>query len=215
MIIGPLAYGGLSSEARRSSARSRPRPTAGATHTLESIRGDEVADAIRARSRVSSILLSRWLPKALVEHVENGDATSSIRRQRPGPCSAVASRMDRVGVRSGRRRAFQPVSRRSRAIRNELSVGRAAAPAVGGQKCFPGIAPEQQVNRLWETINRLLPGHRRPDCRMAVSIAALAAAPISQLQTAHRPVLFRAGHLAVDWAAPADRSISARSARAA
>src|SRR5262252_3337215 len=71
IIIGPLAYGGLSFEAAplvREVTDAAYR--AGATY-VESIWGDEVLTLARfAQAPPDSFdQFSRWLPKALVEHV--------------------------------------------------------------------------------------------------------------------------------------------------
>src|SRR4051794_30408141 len=80
VIIGPLAYGGVSPEAAplvRHVTESAYR--AGATY-VEAVWGDEALTLTRFATAPPASFdhFSRWLPAALVEHVDNGDATLSI-----------------------------------------------------------------------------------------------------------------------------------------
>src|SRR3954465_13252707 len=76
LIIGPLAYGGVSPEAAplvRHVTESAYR--AGARY-VEAVWGDEALTLTRFATAPGDSFddFSRWLPKALVEHVDNGDA---------------------------------------------------------------------------------------------------------------------------------------------
>jgi len=80
IIIGPLAYGGLSIDAAPLVRHVTEAAYKAGSPYVESIWGDEALTLLRfAHAPQSSFdQFSRWLPKALVEHVEAGDATLSI-----------------------------------------------------------------------------------------------------------------------------------------
>ena len=106
MVIGPLMNGGVSLEAAplvRHIAESAYR--AGAPY-VEAIWGDEPLTLRRFASapRDSFDEFSRWLPAALVEHVEAGDATLSVYANDPdllaGQPVDLVTAMQRVSSRS-------------------------------------------------------------------------------------------------------------------
>jgi aminopeptidase len=152
IIIGPLAYGGLSFEAAplvREVTDAAYR--AGATY-VESIWGDEALTLARfAQAPPDSFdQFSRWLPKALVEHVEAGDATLSIYANDPDLLAGQP--MDRVGgMQRSSSRALNPF--REQISRNQTNWAVvAAASQRWAAKVFPGVAPAEQMERLWQTI---------------------------------------------------------------
>ena len=154
VIIGPLAYGGLSFEAAplvREVTEAAYR--AGATY-VESIWGDEALTLTRfALAPADSFdQFSRWLPKALVEHVEAGDATLSIYANDPDLLAGQP--MDRVGgMQRSSSRALNPF--REQISRNQTNWAVvAAASQRWAAKVFPGVAPAEQIERLWQTIIR-------------------------------------------------------------
>src|SRR5262245_15112595 len=154
VIIGPLAYGGLSFEAAplvRDVTEAAYR--AGATY-VESIWGDEALTLTRfAQAPADSFdQFSRWLPKALVEHVEAGDATLSIYANDPDLLAGQP--MDRVGgMQRSSSRALNPF--REQISRNQTNWAVvAAASQRWAAKVFPGVAPAEQMERLWQTIIR-------------------------------------------------------------
>jgi aminopeptidase len=154
VIIGPLAYGGLSFEAAplvRDVTEAAYR--AGATY-VESIWGDEALTLTRfAQAPADSFdQFSRWLPKALVEHVEAGDATLSIYANDPDLLAGQP--MDRVGgMQRSSSRALNPF--REQISRNQTNWAVvAAASQRWAAKVFPGVAPAEQIERLWQTIIR-------------------------------------------------------------
>ncbi len=155
IIIGPLAYGGLSFEAAplvRHVTEAAYR--AGATY-VESIWGDEALTLARFALAPAESFdhFSRWLPKALVEHVEAGDATLSIYANDPDLLAGQP--MDRVGgMQRSSSRALNPF--REQVSRNQTNWAVvAAASQRWAAKVFPGITPAAQMDRLWDTIIRL------------------------------------------------------------
>jgi aminopeptidase len=155
VIIGPLAYGGVSPEAAplvRQVTESAYR--AGASY-VEAVWGDEPLTLLRfAHAPAGSFeQFSRWLPKALVEHVEAGDATLSIYANDPDLLAGQP--IERVG-------AMQRVSSQAlNPFREHISRNHtnwavvASASQRWAAKVFPALPPPQQLSRLWETIVRL------------------------------------------------------------
>jgi aminopeptidase len=176
IIVGPLAYGGLSFEAAPLVRRvTEAAYRAGATY-VESIWGDEALTLTRfAEAPADSFeQFSRWLPKALVEHVEAGDATLSIYANDPDLLAGQP--MDRVGgMQRSSSRALNPF--REQISRNQTNWAVvAAASQRWAAKVFPGIAPAEQVDRLWNTIIRLCRlDATDPIAEWQAHIAALAA----------------------------------------
>jgi aminopeptidase len=155
LIIGPLAYGGVSPEAAplvRHVTESAYR--AGARY-VEAVWGDEPLTLTRfAHAPAESFDdFSRWLPKALVEHVDNGDATLSIFANDPDLLAGQPT--DRVtAMQRSSSRSLQPF--RERISRNDINWAVvAAASAKWAAKVFPTLPADAQVGKLWETIGRL------------------------------------------------------------
>jgi aminopeptidase len=155
VIIGPLAYGGVSPEAAplvRQVTESAYR--AGASY-VEAIWGDEPLTLLRfAHAPAASFdQFSRWLPKALVEHVEAGDATLSIYANDPDLLAGQP--IERVGaMQRVSSQALNPF--REHVSRNQTNWAVvASASQRWAAKVFPALPPPQQLSRLWETIVRL------------------------------------------------------------
>src|SRR5690349_14085487 len=152
VILGPLAYGGVSLEAAPLVRRiSEAAYRAGASY-VEAIWGDEEITLERFTHAGSESFdeFSRWLPKALVEHVEAGDATLSVYANDP---DLLAGRpIERVSaMQRASSRALVPV--RDYISRNQTNWAVvAAASRKWAAKVFPGLPPDQQLSRLWETI---------------------------------------------------------------
>ncbi len=155
LIIGPMANGGVSLEAApfvRHVVASAYR--AGASY-VETLWGDEaqllarVADA----PRESFAQFSRWLPHALVEHVESGDAVLSVYANDPdllkdAPPEVVSAIQQAVG------KAIRPF--REQISRNQINWAVVAAPSTRwAARVFPGLPADQQMARLWDAISRL------------------------------------------------------------
>jgi aminopeptidase len=155
IIIGPLSYGGLSLEAAPLVGQvTEAAYRAGATY-VEALWGDEALTLARfAHAPQDSFdQFSRWLPRALVEHVENGDATLSIYANDPDLLAGQA--IDRVGaMQRSSARALNPF--REQISRNQTNWSVAAAPSRRwAAKVFPDLPPDRQWRQLWETIGRL------------------------------------------------------------
>jgi aminopeptidase len=155
LVIGPLANGGVSLEAAplvRHIAASAYR--AGAP-LVEALWGDDdlLLTRFRHAPRESFSQFSAWLPRTLVEHVENGHAVLSVyandpdqlKDEHPELISAVQ----------------QTTARAVREFREQISRNQAnwtvvsAAGAGWAAKVFPDAAPEEQMARLWGAIARL------------------------------------------------------------
>jgi aminopeptidase len=176
LIIGPLAYGGVSPEAEPLVRHVTDSAYRAGARYVEAIWGDEALTLTRFAQapRDSFDDFSRWLPQALVEHVDAGDATLSIYANDPdllaGQPIDLVTAMQRTSSRS-----LQPF--RERISRNDVNWAVvAAASAKWAAKVFPSLAAEQQQERLWETIGRLCRLDRKdPVAEWQHHIAALAA----------------------------------------
>lgn len=176
LIIGPLAYGGVSPEAAplvRHVAESAYR--AGARY-VEAVWGDEALTLTRFSAAPGNSFddFSRWLPAALVEHVDNGDATLSIFANDPDLLTGQPT--DRVtSMQRASSRSLQPF--RERISRNDINWAVVAAPSEKwASKVFPSVAPDERVAKMWAAISRLCRlDHADPVAEWQKHIAALAA----------------------------------------
>jgi aminopeptidase len=175
LIIGPLAYGGVSLEAAPLVRCVTERAYAAGATYVETLWGDEASTLARFALAPQSSFeqFSRWLPRALVEHVEAGDATLSMYANDP---DLLAGRpMDRVGaMQRSSSHALHPF--REAISRNQTNWAVvAAASAAWAAKVFPGIPAEEQKSRLWESIGRFCRLDRPdPISEWQAHIAALA-----------------------------------------
>ena len=155
LIIGPLVNGGVSLEAAplvRAVAASAYR--AGA-ELVEPIWGDEtlLLSRFQLAGRDTLTSYSRWLPNALVEHVERGGATLSIYANDPDLLASQPT--DLVGALQ------QAVSRDVVPFRQLISRNAtnwaviAAAGDAWAAKVFPDAPTNERCDRLWQTIARL------------------------------------------------------------
>jgi aminopeptidase len=181
VILGPLAYGGVSLEAAPLVRRiSEAAYDAGASY-VEAIWGDEEITLERFTHAPAASFdeFSRWLPKALVEHVEAGDATLSVYANDP---DLLAGRpIERVGaMQRASSRALVPF--RDLISRNQTNWAVvAAASRKWAAKVFPDLPPADQLSRLWETIVEL--------CRLD------GADPVAEWQAHIEALAARAEHL--------------------
>src|SRR5207248_2330069 len=128
--------------------------TAGAP-LVEVLWGDEALQAIRFKSASPDSFgqFSAWLPDALVQHADAGHAILSIYANDPDQLANeppdLVSALQQTTARSVR-----PF--RERIARNQTNwcVIGAAAPAWA-DRVFPGAAPEQRLDGLWDAIARL------------------------------------------------------------
>jgi aminopeptidase len=176
LIIGPLAYGGVSPEAAPLVRSVTEAAYAAGASYVEALWGDEALTLTRfARATPDSFdQFSRWLPKALVEHVEAGDATLSIFANDPDLLAGQP--MDRVGaMQRSSSHALQPF--REHISRNQTNWAVvAAASEKWAAKVFPGLPRDAQVARLWQSIERFCRLDRAdPVAEWQAHIAALAA----------------------------------------
>ena len=155
LIIGPLANGGVSIEAAplvRHIAASAYR--AGA-ELVEALWGDEGLQLARfAHARPQSFdQYSRWLPKALVEHVEGGHAILSIYANDPDLLRDQPT--DRIGaLQLGTATSVRPF--RELISRNATNWSIVAAADSGwAAKVFPDAPSDARVTKLWDAITRL------------------------------------------------------------
>ena len=156
LIIGPLASGGVSLEAAplvRQIADSAYR--AGAS-LVETIWGDDVIQMTRFRHapRDSFGEFSTWLPKALFEHAEAGQAIISVYANDPDQLKDEPP--DLVSA------VQQAVSKSVRPFRELISRNQtnwtvvAASGAGWAARVFPDAPPAEQVPRLWDAIAKLV-----------------------------------------------------------
>lgn len=155
LIIGPLANGGVSLEAAplvRTITESAFR--AGA-RGVEALWGDEAMQLARFRlaPRESFDEFSRWLPDALVRHVEAGDAVLSVYANDPDQLKDEDPQLV-TALQQATARAVRPFRERISRNATNWSIVAAATPAWA-RKVFPGLAAEQGVEQLWNAIVRL------------------------------------------------------------
>src|SRR5437867_9659351 len=155
LIIGPLMNGGVSLEAAplvRHIAASGYR--AGA-ELVEAIWGDEALQLARFKNagRETFSQFSAWLPKALAEHAEAGDAVLSIYANDPDLLQHEST--DLAGALQ------QATSRRMIPFRELISRNQtnwsviATAGAAWAAKVFPDAPADERLERLRDTIDRL------------------------------------------------------------
>ena len=155
IIIGPLAYGGLSIDAAPLVRHVTEAAYKAGSPYVESIWGDEALTLLRfAHAPQSSFdQFSRWLPKALVEHVEAGDATLSIYANDPDLLAGQP--MERVsGMQRSSSLALSPFREQISRNLTNWSVAAAVSPKWAA-KVFPHLSPNEQWTQLWEMISRL------------------------------------------------------------
>ena len=176
LIIGPLANGGVSLDAAplvREVAASAYRA---GSPLVETLWGDEALQLARFRnaSAASFDEFSSWFPKALVEHVEGGNAVLSVSANDPDLLKNEP--VERVGaLQQTAARSVRPF--RELISRNEVNWSVVAAASAGwASRVFPDLAPDAQLELLWETIARLCRlDHHDPIAAWDLHLAALAA----------------------------------------
>ncbi len=176
LVIGPIANGGASLEAAplvRAIAASAYR--AGAP-LVETLWGDEALQVTRFRHapRDSFGQVSRWLARALVEHVESGGATLSVYANDPDQLKGQPPEL--IGaLQQATARSIQPF--RELIARNQTNWTVVAAAGSGwASRVFPSLPAHEQVERLWELIVRMCRLDRPdPVAAWQVHLAELAA----------------------------------------
>ncbi len=154
LIVGPLANGGLSLEAAPVvRALAAAAYEAGAS-LVEAIWGDEALLRTRVRLAPRNSLdgFSRWLPHALEEHADTGDAVLSVSGNDPD----FLAREDReavAAIQKSAARAVQPFRERIGGNVTNWAVVAAAVPGWAA-KVFPDAAPADAMAALWQAIGR-------------------------------------------------------------
>lgn len=152
IVIGPLANGGVSLDAAplvRSVAASAYR--AGASY-VEVLWGDEALQLARFRHAPADSFgeFSAWLPDALARHAEAGHAVLSIYANDP----ALLKNEDPAVVGAVQQAVGHHVRPfRDLISRNQTNWAVIAAPSQAwAEVVFRGLAPDEQIRRLWEAI---------------------------------------------------------------
>ncbi len=155
LIIGPLTSGGVSLEAAPLVRHIAASAYQAGARLVEPIWGDEPLQLIRFRDAPRDSLsgYSAWLPKALVEHVEAGNAVLSIYANDPDHLKDQAPELITAVQRATARgvQAFRELVSRNQ---TNWTVIAAAAPGWAA-KVFPRQAPEQRMSSLWDAIGHL------------------------------------------------------------
>jgi aminopeptidase len=155
LIIGPLANGGAALEAAPIVRQITARAYKAGAPLVEAIWGDEAMQLARFRVAGDETLTqySRWLPDALVRHVEGGHAVLSVYANDPdllkeAPPEQVGALQQAVSF------AVRPF--RELISRNQTNWAVIAAASEGwAAKVFPDLPAEDGVGRLWDEIARL------------------------------------------------------------
>ncbi len=154
LIIGPLASGGASLEAAplvRCIAASAYE--AGAP-LVETLWGDEALQVARFAQAPHDSFgeVSAWLPRALAEHVEAGNAIISVYANDPDLLRDQPA--ERVGtVQQAISRSVRPF--REMISRNQTNWSVVAAAGEGwAAKVYPTLPPAERMSRLWQAIGR-------------------------------------------------------------
>ena len=155
MIIGPLANGGASLEAAPLAREIAAAAYRAGSPLVETIYGDERQQLMRFKHapRDSFSSYSSWLPKALSSHAAAGHAVLSISSNDPDllqgePADLVSD------VLQATARDMRPF--REQISRNETNWAIVAAASIGwADKIFPGVPPNEAIERLWDAIGRM------------------------------------------------------------
>lgn len=154
LIIGPLVNGGVSLEAAPLVRHIAARAYRAGAELVEAIWGDEPLQLARFRHARSETLnmFSTWLPAALAEHAQAGQAVLSIYANDPDLLQHEPA--DLVGALQ------QAVSRGVMPFRELISRNRtnwaaiASANVAWAAKVFADAPEDQRIPRLWDAIGR-------------------------------------------------------------
>src|SRR5438477_3932117 len=156
LIIGPLASGGVSLEAAPLVRHIAASAYQAGASLVETIWGDEVIQMARFKHapRDSFGEFSTWLPKALFEHAEAGQAIVSVYANDPDQLKDEPPELVSA--------VQQAVSKSVRPFRELISRNQtnwtvvAAAGAGWAARVFPDLPEAEQAPKLWETIGKLV-----------------------------------------------------------
>jgi len=155
LIIGPLASGGVSLEAAPLVRHIATSAYQAGASLVETIWGDEVIQMTRFRHapRDSFGEFSAWLPKALFEHAEAGQAIVSVYANDPDQLKDEPPELVST--------VQQTVSKNVRPFRELISRNQtnwtvvAAAGAGWAARVFPNLPAAEQAPSLWDAISKL------------------------------------------------------------
>jgi aminopeptidase len=155
LIIGPVANGGCSLEAAPLVRQITAAAYDAGARLVETLWGDEALLGARLQRAPKDSFdeFSAWLPKALVDHVENGHAVLSIYANDPDqlkdyPPEPVAA------VQQATARAVRPFREHISRNQTNWSVVAAAAEAWAA-RVYPNLPPAERMTALWGAISRL------------------------------------------------------------
>jgi aminopeptidase len=176
LLLGPLAYGGVSLEAAVLVRQVVESAYKAGARLVEVLWGDEALQLARFAHapRDSFEEFSAWMPGALVEHVDRGHAVLSIYANDPDLLSHEPA--DLVGAMQ--QATFRSVNAfRERISRNQTNWAVIAGPnAKWAAKVFPDLPAERRLASLWDTIAQLCRLHAPdPAAAWQAHIEALAA----------------------------------------
>jgi aminopeptidase len=155
LIIGPLANGGASLEAAPLIRHIAASAYQAGAQFVETIWGDEALQLSRFAHapRDSFAEYSSWLPRALVEHVDDGHAMLSVYANDPDLLKGQPAELVSA-VEQATSRGVSPF--RERISRNQTNWAVvAAAGSRWAARVFPQVGPAQQIAQLWDVIGRL------------------------------------------------------------
>ena len=155
MIIGPLANGGAALDAAPFVRKITECAYGVGATFVEAIYGDEEMQLTRFKRapRTSFGEYYAWLPQALVQHVEGGNAVLSVYANDPDLLKNQPA--DLVGtVQEATAREVRPF--REQISRNQTNWAVVAAASPGwAARVFPNMSEEAATARLWDEIGRL------------------------------------------------------------
>ena len=155
LIIGSLANGGTSLEAAPLVRHIAASAYKAGARLVETIWGDEALQLARFRNapRDSFSEFSAWLPDALAEHAESGNALLSVYSNNPDLLKAESPELV-SSVQQATSRAVRTF--REHITRNQTNWAVVAAASAGWAiRVFPSLPEADGVARLWDEIARL------------------------------------------------------------
>ena len=155
LIIGPLANGGASLEAAPLVRLITDSAYRAGARAVEALWGDEAMQLSRFRLAPTKSFdeYSRWLPDALLQHVEAGDAVLSVYANNPDQLKDEDPQLVSA-VQQATSRAVRPFRDRISRNATNWSIVAAAVPAWAA-RVFPALDADAGVEALWNAIARL------------------------------------------------------------
>ncbi|HEX6973174.1 MAG TPA: aminopeptidase [Vicinamibacterales bacterium] len=155
LIIGPLANGGASLEAAPLVRQITESAYRAGARAVEALWGDEAMQLSRLRLAPRDVFeeYSRWLPDALVQHVDAGDAVLSVYANDPDQLKDEDPQLVST-VQQATSRAVRPFRERISRNATNWSIVAASVPSWA-RKVFPDLDDDRAVEELWTAIGRL------------------------------------------------------------